>query len=349
MGGKLGNSEHLDPLAQIGIGGTDNLKMLYDLMSSPKDTMPPPTLLSGLENHGTLLGGLSGSLGGKQSVPTPPLAKAFVNLSTTRPDQPSMTTLASMKEAEQRFTDRLRKMQGILPIVNGRVIPDDDDLIIGDARRFRLAVLFLDICKFSNIESYDGADQDRVLTILNLFMAEMLHVIKKLGGNFEKNTGDGLMAYFGPGDEGELTQSAIDAAVTMHFFNDEVITPRLNGLGLPAIKFRVGIETGLVTLSNVGVRGDHHSIVAIGNTPNVACKLMSLLPHGGIVVGNYTRTLLTEKWKNQTSSVGHLPGWVIKNTTTPYPAYEIKYRVPRPFDWAAPACGLGGVSQRLLG
>lgn len=345
MGGKLGEPEHPDAWARLGIGGTNNLKMLGDLMSSTKNTVPTTNLLAGLKpdtSYGTLLGGLSGSLRGKQTVPTSPMEKAFAGLSTTLPDEPSMTTLAGMKEAEQRLSDRLRKVRGILPIVKGRAIPDDDDLIIGDARRFKLAVLFLDICKFSNIDSYDDADQDRVLTILNLFMAEMLHVTKKLGGKFEKNTGDGLMAYFGPGDEGELTQSAIDAAVTMHFFNDEVITPRLIGLGLPAIKFRIGIETGLVTLANVGVRGDHHSIVAIGNTPNIACKLMSLLPNGGIVVGNYTRTLLTENWKNQTSFVGPLQGWVIKDTTTPYPAYELKYRVPRPFDWVAAALVLGG-------
>jgi hypothetical protein len=50
------------------------------------------------------------------------------------------------------------------------------------------AVLFLDICKFSQIPSYDEAVQDNVLRVLNLFMAEMLYVIRAHQGEFEKNT-----------------------------------------------------------------------------------------------------------------------------------------------------------------
>jgi adenylate cyclase len=153
----------------------------------------------------------------------------------------------------------------------------------------KLAVLFLDICKFSQIPSYDEADQDNVLRVLNLFMAEMLYVIRAHQGEFEKNTGDGLMAYFkGPTLE-ESVRMAAEAAVTMHCYNDQVISPRLKGINLPEIKFRVGIEVGLVTLAKVGVRGDHNSIVAIGNTPNIACRLMKLIPDGGIVLGNHAQ------------------------------------------------------------
>jgi len=224
----------------------------------------------------------------------------------------------------------------------GRKVPDDDDLIIGDARRLRLAVLFVDICKFSEIRSYDENEQDQVFMLLNLFMAEMLHIIKKMGGDFEKNTGDGLMAYFKSSSDEESTRLAIEAAITMHFLNDQVISPRLKNMSLPAIKFRVGIETGLVTAANVGVGGPHHSVVAIGNVPNVACKLMSLLPEGGIVIGNYTRGLLAEEWKAHTVSICPLPGWVKAGTQIPYPAFEVTYRVARPFDWAFLAGPLGG-------
>ena len=127
----------------------------------------------------------------------------------------------------------------------------------------------------SSHESLDDNDQDKVLKLLNLFMAEMLHVVRALRGDFEKNTGDGMMAYFKDGAESECAQRAVDAAVTMHCYNDQVISPRLKTNGLPEVRFRVGIETGLVTIANVGVRGDHHSLVAIGNVPNVACKLLN--------------------------------------------------------------------------
>jgi adenylate cyclase len=206
----------------------------------------------------------------------------------------------------------------------------------------RLTVLFLDICKFSQIPNYDDADQDNALKLLNLFMAEMLYVVKTLGGDFEKNTGDGLMAYFKVGTEAECTQRAVDAAITMHCYNDEVISPKLRGMGLPEIKFRVGIETGLVTVANVGVRGDHHSLVAIGNTPNVACKLMDLLPDGGIALGSYARHLLSDDWKGETTMSGTVDGYVLHGTDTPYPGFELKYRAPAPPSFASSLAALYG-------
>ena len=84
----------------------------------------------------------------------------------------------------------------------------------------------------------------------------------------------------------------MEAAVTMHCYNDHVISPKLVANGLPKIQFRVGIETGLLTIARIGVRGDHNSLVAVGNVPNVACKLMTLLKErDGIVLGHHTRTL----------------------------------------------------------
>ena len=253
---------------------------------------------------------------------------------TPKPDQPSATTYSQIRQAEERFEKRLLKLRDVLPIRSGRVVPSDDDLPIGDARRLRLAVLFLDICRFSKIPNYDDKDQDQVLKILNLFMAEMLQVVRAHGGDFEKNTGDGLMAYFKDGSENQCAQRAVDAAVTMHCYDDQVISPRLKALGLPEIRFRVGIETGLVTIANVGVRGDHHSLVAIGNVPNIACKLMNLIPNGGIALGNYTRYLLSDDWQKETGLIGPLPGYVLWGTDTPYPAWEVKYRAPAPVHWA---------------
>ncbi len=261
---------------------------------------------------------------------------------TPKPEQPSTTTYLQIQQAEQRFEKRLQKLRDVLPIRSGRVVPSDDDLPIGDARRLRLAVLFLDICGFSKVPNYDENDQDQVLKLLNLFMAEMLQIVKSLNGDFEKNTGDGLMAYFKDGPEAECIQRAVDAAVTMHCYNDQVISPRLKGIGLPEIKFRVGIEAGLVTIANVGVRGDHHSLVAIGDVPNIACKLMNLMPNGGIILGNYTRTLLSNDWQKETVSTGPLPGYVIRGTTTPYPAWELKYRAPNAVNWAMGLSGMLG-------
>jgi adenylate cyclase len=243
-----------------------------------------------------------------------------------------VVTASDVTRSRERFRKRLEQLEAILPVRNGRVVPDIDDLIIGGAKRLTVAVLFLDICGFSRNASRTDEEQDRVLKILNLFMAEMLYVVREHKGHFEKNTGDGLMAYFGEDTPEACTRKALEAALTMHCFNDQVISPQLIQLGLPEVKFRVGVETGPVTIANVGVRGDHRSLVAIGNTPNVACKMMKLLPTGGVVFGDHARSLLSQHWQNETVIIGALDGYVFTNTNIPYTAWELKYRVPAPMD-----------------
>jgi adenylate cyclase len=261
------------------------------------------------------------------------------------PSQPTATLMTSTTQAEERFEKRLTRIREILPISKGRVVPSEDDLMIGDARRLHLAVMFLDICKFSQMESTEDAEQDNVLTLLNLFMAEMLSVVKRHEGDFEKNTGDGLMAYFAGPTLADCAKRALDAAITMHHYNDHVISPRLEGLSLPRVKFRVAIETGSVVIANVGIKGgerDHRSLVAIGTTANVACKLMRLLPDGGIVLGSAARGHLTKEWQGETTLLGTLDGYVFKGTQTPYPAYLVKYRAPYVPNLYGALAALGG-------
>ena len=181
-------------------------------------------------------------------------------------------------------------------------------------------------------------------------MSEMLYIVRAYEGSFEKNTGDGLMAYFGEQPEAECAKRAVEAAVTMHCYNDHVISPKLVAIGLPKIEFRVGIETGLVTIAKIGVRGDHNSLVAVGNVPNVACKLMTLLKErDGVVLGHHTRTLLPEDWKRATKEMEPLPKFVIRGTQTQYPAFELTYRAPDPMGAVPGGLTLSGLYGTLSG
>ena len=78
----------------------------------------------------------------------------------------------------------------------GRVIPGEETLAIGTGRRIDIAVMFIDICGFSSRSSNTLAEQDLLLRSLNLFFTEMTRIAEDYGGTLEKNTGDGLMAYF---------------------------------------------------------------------------------------------------------------------------------------------------------
>ncbi|MBI3038010.1 adenylate/guanylate cyclase domain-containing protein [bacterium] len=101
------------------------------------------------------------------------------------------------QKQKTRILDTLKNLGSVQePIQAGRVIPDEQALSIGLGRRLKMAVLFLDISGFSARPSEDLGEQDTLLRILNLFFSEMVRIAEDFGGTVEKNTGDGLMAYF---------------------------------------------------------------------------------------------------------------------------------------------------------
>ena len=158
-------------------------------------------------------------------------------------EQPAKTTAGEVEKARERFQERLKRHQRGPLIALGRVVPNHDDLPIGNARRLEnITVLFLDICNFSRMNSETAAEQENVHRVLDLFMAEMLGVVQSHGGEFEKNTGDGFMAYFA-GNLEDATRIAVDAAITMHCYNDRVVSPGLKANGLPEVQFRIGIDS----------------------------------------------------------------------------------------------------------
>jgi class 3 adenylate cyclase len=141
-------------------------------------------------------------------------------------------------------------------ITAGRVMPDLEQVTIGRGKRFTLPVLFLDICGFSARPNWTEEEQKLVLSTMNIFMAEMLNIVRDFGGTYEKNTGDGLMAYFGDGclTDADRVKPAVEAAVVMHYVNDQLFTPWFRRQGIEPIAFRVGIDLGPVTIARVGLR-----------------------------------------------------------------------------------------------
>ncbi len=241
----------------------------------------------------------------------------------------------------QRYHDEIvargRRRVGVLQdriqgITDGRVMPDRDDITIGSGKRFELAVLFLDVCGFSARPNWTPEEQQVVLGIMNIFMAEMLSIIHDFGGTYEKNTGDGLMAYFGEdgSTEAERVKPAVEAALVMHYVNDQIISPWLTGQNVQPITFRVGIDHGPVTVARVGIRGEKSSRVAIGTTANIACKLMNRIPNGGICIGNNVYQSLPHNWTQSCRQCDQPSGFVYIVNNAAYVAWELNQRLNPP-------------------
>lgn len=249
------------------------------------------------------------------------------------PSVPSRHTQAYHNTVFDRIISRKSQLEDRVDAsTQGRVIPDEERLAIGEGKHFEeLAVLFLDICGFSALPNWSTEEQKIVLKSLNLFMGEMLSIVRDFGGVFEKNTGDGLMAYFGEGAKTaeEAVKPAVEAAVEMHYVNDMFITFMMNKMGRASFKFRIGIDTGPITIAHVAIPGGSHGgIVSIGTTANVACKLMKLIPHGGICIGEKTYNALPNRWAPACTHLDQETGFYYRHNYAPYPAWTLDYRAP---------------------
>ena len=223
--------------------------------------------------------------------------------------------------------DRIRSRSSAAP---GRVVPSETDLVIGTGRRLAAAVMFVDIAGFSGRRSITASEQEMILQVLNLFMTEMIRIIEEYGGHVEKNTGDGLLAYFeedGPVSEPNSTKRAVACALTMHTTNTFLITPVLRASAVLPIQFRTTIEYGNITVARIGAPKRFNANVAIGNVANFASKMLSLVSPQEIGIGANARARLPWPWQSLwTVKSERQTGWVYLGSNLPYPLYLFTWR-----------------------
>jgi len=211
-------------------------------------------------------------------------------------------------------------------LASGNAIPEDDDLALGEGRRIKMAVLFLDISKFSSRDMESEAEQNVMLRALNLYFSEMIKIAEDFGGTVEKNTGDGLMAYFednggSPPENG--CKRAAACALTMFSANQNLITPILVNSGIKPFDFRISIDYGYVTIAKLGAARRFNQYVAIGTTANFAAKMLSKALPNEIVIGEAVKVMLPTNWQTQfTFIVPEGSGWIYKNSLLPYNLYR---------------------------
>ena len=226
---------------------------------------------------------------------------------------------------ESRVARLRNKIDSNVGLAAGRVVPDDEELAIGRGRRLRMAVRFLDISGFSGRLSETESEQEMLLRILNLFFSEMIKIAEDYGGTVERNTGDGLMAYFedGAGDPPENgTKRAVASALTMMAANEYLIGPILFATPVTPLTFRISIDYGVVTVVRLGAARRSNASVAIGATANFASKMLAAQA-GDIVIGDSAKDQLPLHWQIRfTKRVPVETGWIYRSTSRPYALYR---------------------------
>ncbi len=230
-------------------------------------------------------------------------------------------------DAQKERIEILRKKISERPGVgDGRTVPGDDSLAIGDGRRLKMAIMFIDICGFSNRSLETQEEQGLMLKVLNLFFTEMIRIAEEYGGNVEKNTGDGLMVYFNDG-EGSPPENgskrALSCSLTMLIATKELINPILLASNVKPIDFRISIDYGTVTVAKIGAPRRFNANTAIGSTANFASKMLKFAGINEIVIGATAREKLPLTWQvNWTTVVQKSSGWSYVGDGSPYLLYK---------------------------
>lgn len=235
-------------------------------------------------------------------------------------------------DAQIQRVERLRqRIVARAEVSAGRVVPDDTDLAIGSGRRLQATVVFIDISSFSSRPSATQQEQETMLRILNLFFTEMIRIVEDYGGNVEKNTGDGLMAYFedrpAPDAGANSVKRAVACALTMDATNELLIAPVLRATGLLPLQFRTTMDYGPITIARIGAPQRFNANVAIGNTANFASRMLGLVSAGQVALGANAHARVPEMWRTLWCELAPVStGWIYTGGSTPYPLYLYKGR-----------------------
>lgn len=141
-----------------------------------------------------------------------------------------------------------------------------------------VSVLFADLQGFTTFsEAHPAAE---VTEMLNAFLAAAVPTVTAHGGEVDRLIGDAVMATFNKrGDQPDHAARAARAALALQEATSVVAADHPSW---PA--FRVGVNTGPVTVSVLGSHGGRTHTV-IGDTVNIASRIEGLAPGGGVAVG----------------------------------------------------------------
>lgn len=150
-----------------------------------------------------------------------------------------------------------------------------------------MTILFSDVRGFTSIS--EALDPKELTVLMNEFLTPLSRVVHKYRGTIDKYMGDCIMAFWGaplpdPGHARNALLAAIEMQATL-----KALQPRLKKRGWPEIRVGVGINTGRVSVGNMGSE-IRVAYTVMGDAVNLASRLEGLTKQYGvdIIVGENT-------------------------------------------------------------
>jgi adenylate cyclase len=161
-----------------------------------------------------------------------------------------------------------------------RLRNEPDVARLGGAER-EVSVLFADLAGFTSFS--ETRSPTAVITMLNAYWAVVVPAIERGGGVVEHFAGDGVLASFNTADD--QPDHAMRASATALAIIEAGRPLAATHPDWPI--FRAGVNTGPALVGNVGAES-RRSFAVIGDTTNLAARLLALGEPGQVVVADAT-------------------------------------------------------------
>ena len=181
-----------------------------------------------------------------------------------------------------------------------------DDLRGKTSERRQLTVLFCDIVDSTGLS--ERCDPEDLSEILLEFQAISTRCIMDAGGNVINYIGDGIRSEFGyPLTSENEALSAVRAGVVLLHAVAE-LSERATATLKEPLRVRIGVHTGLAVIGKAAPGHVHRATEIVGDTPNIAFRLLEAGSPNSLVISDETRRLLRGKFQLQSLGLRTLKG-----------------------------------------
>ena len=176
----------------------------------------------------------------------------------------------------------------------GRYLTDDvvatvlelpTGLQVGGEKR-KVTMMMTDLRGFTSLS--ERLSPERVVALLNRYLAAMVTIIKRYQGTIDEFIGDAIFVLFGaPVWQEDDAQRAVACALAMQLAMEDVNEANRKE-DLPEVEMGIGIHTGQVVLGNIG-SPERMKYGVVGRHVNLTSRIQSYTTGGQILISEATR------------------------------------------------------------
>jgi predicted ATPase/class 3 adenylate cyclase len=203
-----------------------------------------------------------------------------------------------------------------------------------------VTLLFVDVQSYSTIASQ--LDPEDVVELMNGAYTCMIEPVYRYQGSIIHNLGDAILACFGAGvaredDPERAVRAGLDITAAIRQYAGRLAAER----GLKAFDVRVGINTGLVVIGEMG-SDQWTEFTALGDAVNLAARMQQNAPPGGVLISSDTYRHVRGLF-----DLAPQEPMVVKGRQEPVQTYLVQGAKPRA--WRVEQRGVEGVETRMVG